>query len=157
HQLDTSHKELLDDLFERDLVGKLENIGDNFNIRNFEDFEKSVKETSLINALFLQSNPEVGQFLHLAEIDPYIVRSYDKKIVVSCMEKFIKSLVHGLDIPSVETLTKEVGKKISREQMKKLTAKYTHLQKYIMSVLGVDLNTLQNADQIQKKWKDIRK
>ena len=157
HQLDASHKELLDDLFERDLMEKMENIGSHLNIRNFEDFEKSVKATSLVNAISSKSNPEVGAFLHLTEIDPYLVRSYDKKIVTSCIDKYIKSLVHGLDIPSVDTLAKEVGKKISREQVKKLTAKYRHLQTYILSILGVGLNALQTEDQINKKWGDIRK
>ena len=123
----------------------------------FDNFEESVKESSLISALFSQSHPEIGTFLHLPEIDPLIVRNYDKKIVKEFLEKYMRSVILNLDITLIKVTLKEIKEIADPMAMSGLQNKFTSLEKYVMGLLGVELKGNVNTEEIEAKWIKKRK
>ncbi len=153
--LDPDHEKLIDHLFVNDLLDEMKRVkhGD----FKFDNFEESVKESSLISALFSQSHPEIGTFLHLPEIDPLIVRNYDKKIVKEFLEKYMRSVILNLDITLIKVTLKEIKEIADPMAMSGLQNKFTSLEKYVMGLLGVELKGNVNTEEIEAKWIKKRK
>ncbi|WP_158024977.1 hypothetical protein, partial [Candidatus Protochlamydia sp. W-9] len=87
--LDPDDERLLEDRFKNSLKLEMKNLKDyDIKFENLQVFVQSVLESSLINTIFSQSNPEIGQFLHLPEIDPRLVRNYDREIVGRCIKEY---------------------------------------------------------------------
>ncbi|WP_158024978.1 hypothetical protein, partial [Candidatus Protochlamydia sp. W-9] len=87
--LDPDDERLLEDRFKNSLKLEMKNLQDyDIKFENLQVFVQSVLESSLINTIFSQSNPEIGQFLHLPEIDPRLVRNYDREIVGRCIKEY---------------------------------------------------------------------
>ena len=155
HPLDPDHEKLIDHLFVNDLLDELKRV--KYGDFKFENFEESVKESSLISTLFSQSHPEIGTFLHLPEIDPRIVRNYDKKIVGECLEKYKRSVILNLDISLIKVALKEMKEIADPMEISDLQNKFTKLEKYVMGLLGVELNGNENTEEIEAKWIEKRK
>ena len=75
--LDSDHKDLLESRF-GDLCSSLEEVKSDF--KDPSAFIQSVLSSSLTNTIFSQF-PEIGQFLHLPEIDPGLVRGFDNLLL----------------------------------------------------------------------------
>ncbi len=153
--LDPDHEKLIDHLFVNDLLDEMKKV--KYGDFKFENFEQSVKETSLINTLFSQSHPEIGTFLHLPEIDPRIARNYDKKIVGECIDKYMRSVILNLDISLINTALKELKEVADPMEISELKTKFTKLSKYVMGLLGVALSGNENTEEIEAKWIETRK
>ncbi len=155
HPLDPDHEKLIDHLFENNLLDELKRV--KYGDFKFENFEQSVKESSLISTLFSQSHPEIGTFLHLPEIDRRIVRNYDKKIVGECLEKYKRSVILNLDISLIKVALKEMKEIADPMEISKLHSQFTKLERYVMGLLGVELNGNENTEEIEVKWIEKRK
>ncbi len=153
--LDPDHEKLIDHLFVNDLLVEMKKV--KYGDFKFENFEESVKESSLISTLFSESHPEIGTFLHLAEIDPRIVQNYDKKIVGECLEKYKRSVILNLDISLIKVALKEMKGIADPMSILDLQKKFTKLEKYVMGLLGVELNGNENTEEIEVKWIENRK
>ena len=165
HKLEAKHKSLLDDLFKNDLKEKSNNVVHNFHLapfsentpsnwKTFADFEKSVIETSLIDTLFSWTNPEIGQLLHLPEMDSQIVQDYDRDIVYSWIRKFVDSLVVGLDLPSPDALQEYLQGTIPQEKITKYKKMYSDLQQEIE--IQYNMTSIETEELKEKKWKEVR-
>ena len=154
HPLDPGHESLIKHLFEKDLLNSIKGV--QYRDFNFENFEQSVKESSLISTLFSQSHPEIGTFLRLPEIDPRIVRNYDKQIVGECLGKYMRSMILNFDTTLIKVILKEM-KEIDPMAISELQSKFTRLEKYVMGLLGVELTRNVNTEEIEAKWIEKRK
>ena len=154
HTLDLAHKKLIDHLFVNDLLNSIKEV--QYRDFNFEDFEQSVKESSLISTLFSQSHPEIGTFLHLPEIDRCIVQNYDRQIVGECLGKYMRSMILNFDTTLIKVILKEM-KEIDPMAISELQSKFTRLEKYVMGLLGVELTGNVNTEEIEAKWIEKRK
>ena len=153
--LDPNHEKLIDHLFKNDLLDEMKKVKyDDF---KFENFEQSVKESSLISTLFSQSHPEIGTFLHLPEIDRRIVRKYDMEIVKECLDKYKRSVILNLDISLIKVALKEMKGIADLMSILDLQKKFTNLEKYVMRLLGVELSGDENTEEIEAKWIEKRK
>ena len=166
HPLDPDHEKLIDHLFVNDLLDEIKKVKysefafDNMVIYGdfaFEKFEQSVKESSLIRTLFSLPHPEIGTFLHLPEIDPRIVRNYDKKIVGECLEKYKRWVILTLDISLIKVALTKMKEVADPMEISELKSKFTKLEKYVMGLLGVELNGNENTEEIEAKWIEKRK
>ncbi len=155
HPLDPDHEKLIDHLFENNLLDELKRV--RYGDFEFENFEQSVKESSLISTLFSQSHPEIGTFLHLPEIDRRIVQNYDKKIVGECLDKYKRSVILNLDISLIKVALKEMIGIADPMSILDLQNKFTKLEKYVMGLLGVELSGDENTEEIEAKWIEKRK
>ena len=153
--LDPDHEKLIDHLFENDLINEMKRV--EYNDFSFENFARSVKESSLISTLFSQSHPEIGEFLHLPEINPRIVRNYDIKIVKECLDKYKRSVILNLDISLINMALTEMKEIAGPMAILDLQNKFTKLEKYVMGLLGVELNGDENTEEIEAKWIEKRK
>lgn len=96
-------------------------------------FMESVLDSSLINTLTFQSHPEIGQFLHLPEMDPDIVRGYDEDIIASCITKYIDYVVHQFKDPVIERGIKDFESKGFENNVIALKVKLKSLQQNIIT------------------------
>ena len=121
--------------------------------KDFKAFEQSVLESSLINTVFSTSNPEIGQLLHLEEIDPTLVRKYDGEIVNICIKNYMDSIIGTLNIPIIKKIIKKLSTN-SPKEVKALKRKMKRLQKYIAGLKGI---TLSNDQKIAaQQWDAIQ-
>lgn len=86
--LDYNHECLLEKRFENDLLHNIESTKkSDAASADFEAFVKYIIDFSLIDAICSESNPEVGEFLRLPEMDPRLVRKFDKTIIGRCLKR----------------------------------------------------------------------
>lgn len=145
-------KDLLEARFEKDLKGRLKT--EKVSFKDIETFEREVLESSLVKTVSFRSNPEIGEFLHLPEMDPRIVREFDKKIVVDCFKNYMNWAAGSLNMALVETQIKSVMEGVKTDQLKananKLKASAERLQKYISGLAGLSLPS--DKEQAKKVW-----
>ncbi|MBS4168492.1 hypothetical protein [Parachlamydia sp. AcF125] len=154
-RLDPDDERLLEDRFKDNLQQEMENLKDyNIKFENLKVFVRSVLETSLINTTFSQSNPEIGQFLHLPEIDPRLVRNYDKGILGSCIKKYISSIISTLNISFINKVLKEVEVKVPKKTVAKLNQKAVRLRDYVMGLLG---SLPEDPQKAEERWAHLQK
>ena len=121
--------------------------------KDFKAFEQNVMEASLINTIFSQSHPEIGQLLHLPEIDPTLARKYDREIVNSCIRVIMESVIGTLNISLINKIISELGKKAPKGKVESLIKKMNRLRDYVLGLLG-DLP--EDKTQADKKWDAIQ-
>ena len=147
--LDESIKNFLDERFKNNLQAEITEKKD-YHI-TFEDviaFERKVLNTSLINTMLSLTNPEIGQFLHLPEFDPHIVREYDTKIVSTCLKQYMEDIISTCNIPFIrdKILTKPEIKDL--QLTRKLENRFKDLQNFlVMTKLGKIPESKEEADQ----------
>lgn len=119
---------------------------------NFKDFEQKIRETSVINAFLSVSNPEIGTFLHLGEIDPNIVRKFDVTIATSCLEKCIKVVMCEVNISFIKKVLIEVKNEIPElhSKLEKLLKQFTDY------ILDLQMVPRKNDEQAEEEYNRIR-
>jgi len=154
--LDPADVMLLQERFLGDLKQQIMNKKNyHLSFENFKEFEQKVLESSLINVIFSKTNPEIGQFLHLAEIDPGLVKEYDKIIVRDCIKKYENAIIGTLNISAIRTLIDNPQmKKYAKNETEALSNQLNILQKFVMGRLGALQQDPQKADEI---WKGMEK
>lgn len=157
HSLDPSHEKLIVGLLLSDLMGKMETMAEyDGTLDGIESFHQKVNESSLINTVFSSTHPEIGEFLHLPEMDPSIVENFDKKIVKTCVDNYMDLIISEMDMFHVRAILKNMRKVTLSDKISTLEAKFEELQKYVMGIKGVDFTKLQNSTQIDAKWNEIQ-
>lgn len=142
HSLDPEQQTLLKSVFLNGLVKRIEAIDfhkNGFNI--VEDFKKIIKDenSSLIKVLLSQLHPEVVEFLHLPEIDPRILRDYDKQIVDNSIQKCAEFVISSRDMEHVKNKIAQIEKKeTNKSEIDELKKKFSALQKCALE-LKIDL------------------
>ncbi|MGR3973156.1 MAG: hypothetical protein QRY72_01050 [Candidatus Rhabdochlamydia sp.] len=125
YHLDPYDKELIDILVKNKLIYQITSREDksfSFSMQNgsrlekIKLFEKSILETSLINTLLCESYPEIGKFFHLEEMDPTIVKNYDKQLIEMCIRDYIDEVV--TDFLINQEMINKIKNQLSEEQNK---------------------------------------
>ena len=152
--LDQEDEKLLEERFKNNLAKKMETKNDyDTEFKDYKTFEQSVLETSLINAVFSESNPEIGQFLHLPEIDPTLVRKYDKEIVDNFIKNYRGSIIGTLNISLINRIISSLGAKANKDKVVKLKRKMDQVRDYVLGLLG---ELPKDKAQADIKWADIQ-
>ena len=115
-------------------------------LRDFSTFKRRVLESSLIRTIFSLSNPEIGQFLHLPEIDPTIVRKFDKELIESSIENYTYFIIRTLDVALIDKITGLLT-------VATLKTKIELFQEYILGTLGGEYK---DPAKREKNWADLR-
>lgn len=96
-KLDPAHQKLLDRLAKEALNEAKERKKWPVKKEDIEAFEQRIVDSSLFAAILSCANPEMGELLHLPEIDSNIVRNFDKDIIVHCSNQYWRSIIDLLD------------------------------------------------------------
>ena len=155
HRSSPDDKSLLDSLFEKNLMKELEDKKDYATeAKEFKIFEQMVLEFSLIKVMVSESNPEIGDLLHLPEIDPTIVQEYDNKIVSKCIKEYINSVIKKIDISLIKKALNQLENKENKKKIDDFKRHLNHLRDYIMGLTGSIPKDLEIADM---EWNRLRK
>ena len=124
----------------------------------FESFNRKALEKSLAYAIFSSSHPEIGDLLHLEEIDAQIVDKFDKKIVESCIKKCLEMEVVKLNIGFLEQIKNELesGKVRGSEITKKMQECEVKVNKMVVYLVD-QINVVSKENGVAKAWEEIQK
>ncbi len=108
-------EQILDDNHEGPLRKKLEELARQINeheynfrlVQDFKSFGRSILESSLINVLLSQSAPGIGELLHLSEMNPKLVREYDKRVARTGVDICLDQLIGNLDVIDYKAMVAE--------------------------------------------------
>ena len=151
--LDSHDDDLLEKQFKNDLEKVIETKNDYFT--EFEIFKQNILRSSLIATVFAQSNPEIGQFLHLPEIDPRIVWGYDQRIVSTCIDQHIDYYLGSFNLSTFEKILMQVGGNTTFKQVSKsFIAELKKLRNFILIHKGIPIEDEQKAEQ---EWLKLQK
>ena len=155
HSLSASHRQLLVTQLEKLLVEEpsKDRYGEIQGFDDFISFQQSALESSLTKTVFSHSHPEIGQLLHLPEIDPTIVHDFDKKIVERCLNTCIELEVVrlNLDLLSIAKQNYWINNKI-KQQIQVCDEKLKKMIKYLVSIINID----SKEEDLEKSWKKIK-
>ena len=151
--LDSDDSDLLENQFANDLEKVIETKNDYFT--DFETFKQAILRSSLIATVFAQSNPEIGQFLHLPEIDPRIVWGYDQRIVSTCIDQHIDYYLGSFNLSTFEKILKQVGGNTTFKQISEnFITELKKLRNFILIQKGIPIEDEQKAEQ---EWLKLQK
>ena len=143
--LDEKHEQLLKKRFEEDLKPAIEQI--EFNITFDYKFEKNVLDTSLINVLLSSSHPEIGEFLHLPEIDPKLASDFSKNIVQGTIQQLMDKVIKTINVTLIKKLLEKFGDQASYHNKERLQTLQKQVQRYIFGLKGKKIE-----EQTDKEW-----
>lgn len=86
HHIDPKAEAALLEIFERTALPEINKTATSSSTLSEADFLDSVRTSSLTATLFAASHPTVGEYLHLAEMDPKIAKKFDGMILESALE-----------------------------------------------------------------------
>lgn len=152
HLLNADQEKLLKDIFENDLMPKIDAL-ENFDVGDINTFGKAVMESSLIKVILSPSHPEIGDFLHLPGIDPKLRDYFDQKVVETCIRKIVDTVIKTIDVSAIKKVIKECGEKASPGKKETLESKQQDVRDYILGLKGIKTNTQQESD---KEWKTLQ-
>lgn len=136
-QLDPDDEKLLEHRFDNNLKQEIENRKDCYvEVKESKKLEQKILESSLINAMLSETNPEICQLLHLPETDSRIVRSFDKKIVKDCIKNIIISLLKEISFSLIKKIEEEFQGKVDGEKINTLKKKRERLLNFVLGILG---------------------
>jgi energy-coupling factor transporter ATP-binding protein EcfA2 len=153
--MDKKDEDFLMEVFEASVVKDIQ-AKKNFQLefKDFQAFEKAILESGFFPTLFSKSNPEIGEFFQLPEIDPQLVRSFEKKIVKDCVRVYMESVISTLNIALIDGMLKEVASIASPQKLDDLNKIKLKLRNYIMGLFGIPLAENPNDAKIQ--WEGLR-
>ena len=155
--LDPDDGDLLEKQFTNNLEKMIEEKDDYFT--DFETFKQAILRSSVIATVFARSNPEIGQFLHLPEIDPRIVWGYDQRIVSTCIDQHIDYYIGSFNLSIFQKILKQVGENTTFKQTGDLfISELKKLRDYILIHKGIQVEDEQKAERdwikLQKELRD---
>lgn len=154
HELFDSDDEEISQRFEANLLDEVEALDFSTHSSNFQAFEESIFESSLINTVFSVSNPEIGQLFHLPEMDPDVVRTYDKKIVRVFIKNYKEFIVKNLNISLIKKILKEAEGKVSQDKVDILRKRLNEL---IVLMRLAHVGLIYDEVLAQRQWEDIQR
>ena len=147
-KLDKKHERLIRKIFQENIKPSIE--GPNFDIKFDEKFESKVIKTSLINALLSSHQPEVGEFLHLPEIDPKLAREFSKNIVAGCIKKIVEKVIENVNVELIKKILENFGKEASADKKEQLQAMQKLVTDYILGLKG-----RKKKEQTDQEWENL--
>ncbi|MGR3974058.1 MAG: DUF4116 domain-containing protein [Candidatus Rhabdochlamydia sp.] len=116
-------------------------------------FEKKILETSLISTLLHNTHPEIGQFFHLEEMDPAIVRDYDTKVIERCIKDYIQEVIADLIV--LKEVIEKCKQQFSKEHNQIIDQEFSALKRYILT-LSIGLSEQANEAKIAQAWAGLQ-
>ncbi len=156
HRLDPEDSELLKTIFTKTLFAEIEKDDYDIEDGDFSAFEQSILESSLIKTLKARSNPEIGRFLHLPQLDPMIVRHYDEEIVDRCITKYMNFVIKTIHISLIDSLCNEKSEIGSKQKIAQLQRKIAKLKNYVLQSL-TGISFVYDPVKAAKKWNEIQR
>lgn len=153
HSLDPEDEHLLDILFENSLKKQLEVKADYYE-EEINNFEQSVLESSLINTIFSITNPEIGLLLHSSEMDPKVIRNYDRKIVGSCIKRYMGYVISSINASLFNKIITSMEAKAPPKKVKALNHKLEIVRDYVMGLLGAPIP--EDPNKAEAEWARIQ-
>jgi hypothetical protein len=153
--LDTDSRLVLQHIFEHSLLHSL--LSESSAMGDPNTFKLDVLRRSLIARLTHETHPEVGEFLHLLEMDGTLAKAYDQKIIKAYVEDNINILVKNSSLDLVPILLKS-GFPITPSDEKALKDKVDEVKKFVCKLHGVSEQDLKSDPTLMdKKWGDMKK
>ncbi len=151
NRIDAHAKEILIEIFRLDLADDLKSHKPySVDLKDMDIFIKKINSHSLVYTI---ANPRIGEFLHLPEMDPEIVKYFDKEIVKDCISKYIRAVVGGFNVSILEKLLKEKEEKSNlSEKDRKIRKKINNYKKFIISF---GESPVEDETALKKQWEDI--
>ena len=151
-------EKVLDKRFNEQLIKEIERKDDLYDKSvDVKNFEESVLGSSLIKTIFAHSNPEIGELLHLPEINSKIVRGYDIQIVESCIKKCIDAIIQGVDIWDLRALINSIRAAAPNPELKSRKDLEKSLNELLVFVVGLEAESPNiTKEQIEKAWVRIK-
>ena len=144
--LDPDHKDLLESRFGDFSSSSKEDQ------RDFQDptaFTQSVLSSSLTSTIFSQF-PEIGQFLHLPEIDPGLVRGFDKSIASDVLNDYISGVIKAVNKSDIEKILTDPKLNEFSDEIQKIKFRWFRLNNYIRGLLGLEIS--ENRDLVGENY-----
>lgn len=145
-ELDTEHTKLLKELFNSNLVKVITNQQAGISWCKAMEFKAAVWESSLIKNILIDAHPEIVELIHLPEIDPKIIHSFDKEIVDECIDGYINSCFGLIDQTHFDLLMQVLQNDTLKNELKK---NKDQLQKYVMWFVKNDTD----KNKLLENWK----
>ncbi len=150
--LDVTVEKLLETRFQQGLQEELESKkGYHLDFEDPKEFRQRVLDTSLINVITPWA-PQIGQFLHLPEMDENLVRNYSQTIVENCIRNYIEGIVAELQLSTVEMLLKRFS---YHEGAWKLGQEIERLKSYILGLKGLGHLLGEKAEEAKQEWQRL--
>ncbi len=113
----------------------------------------------MIKTIFYETDPEIGEFVHLAEIDPDFVGELDAMIVDTSVTKYMDAVVGSLNKSFIDKMIKEIKSqtfgpnKVSDRKVTALKESWKLLLTYVKGLKG--LMILDDKTAAEQKWKEM--
>jgi hypothetical protein len=141
---------ILDFIFTHSVLTRL--INEFYGVGDKSTFESDVLKRSLIARLTQEKEPEMGEFLHLLEMDKGVAKKYDQKIIKAYVDENIKILVKSLCLGFSDKLLD----KVSSATTKRYKQLEKEMQIFLCGLRGVSEAELKNPELMEKKWVEIQ-
>lgn len=119
-----------------------------------EKIEKSVLERGLIQTLFSKSKPEIHQLLTLADIDPTLLRKYEKALLENAIRHLKMCAIANLNVDLFQSIcdgAQSLGCKPA--DITNLKFYYDRLTRYIAQTLGTPIPS--DPDAAINEWRAL--
>ena len=94
--------------------------------------------------------PDIGQFLHLPEMDQGLVREYDKSIANEVLNAYIREVIKAVKRSDIETILTDPKLIEFSDEMQKIKFRWLRLNNYIRGLLGIEIS--ENPDLVGEKY-----
>jgi hypothetical protein len=143
-KLTDDDKDLLLKQFKNALFLEIENQKDwHVDSNDFKDVKEKIVGSSLINAIFVQTKPEIGQFLHLPQTDPCLVKRYDQEVISRCIKGYIASIVEEIKTLQMEDRCKDA--------IDLFNQKVTNIKDYVLGLSGAPIRDQAAWNKLQRE------
>jgi hypothetical protein len=102
-QLEAGCYESLNRIFEHQLLKQINEMGYTSDL-DIKSFEERVLNSSLIRTITSRSHPEIGDFLHLPEMDHKVAREFDKEILKGWIRGALQTVFRDVDLELFEAI-----------------------------------------------------
>ena len=120
-----------------DLCSSLEEVKSDF--KDPSAFIQSVLSSSLTSTIFSQF-PEIGQFLHLPEIDPGLVRGFDQSIASDVLNDYIREVIKSVKKSDIDKILTDPKLNDFSDEIQKIKFRWLRLNNYIRGLLGIEIS-----------------
>ncbi len=147
--LEISDERLLEQRFQHNLREELESKkGYHLDFEDNKKFRQRVLDTSLIKAITPWA-PQIGEFLHLPEMNARLVRGYSRKVVENCIVNYIEGIIAELQISTIQMVLTRFPKYKSSKQLETETVR---LKNYIMGLKGLGHLLGEKSEEADQEW-----
>lgn len=156
--LDPEDKSLLEHLLVNNLLREIK-IQEEIKFEDIKALEQNILKFSLFEIVTDLLSLEIGRLIfRLKEVDPQLVRKYEKKIVLAHINGYMNAVINAFDIVLIDIILKARNRSYPHahsEGASNLEKIKVKLRDYIVGSLGIAL--LQNEELANRKWNELQK